>query len=77
MEQNYAVIFKVHNIESGAWANNVVGQFEDEWSAKSKYHSELARLLNAQDFDFVMVMMIDTYGNKISEFRDSRVAPEE
>jgi hypothetical protein len=73
MEQNYVVIFKVHDSKSGAWANSVVAQYNDEWAAKSKYHSELARLLNAQDFDFVMVMLIDTYGNTKSEFRDSRM----
>lgn len=76
MEQNYVVIFKVHDSKSGNWANQVVAQFDDMWAAKSKYFSELARLINAQDFDFVMVMFIDTYGNKESTYRDSRVAPE-
>lgn len=76
MEQNYAVVFKVHDSKSGNWANNVVAQFDDAWAAKSKYYSELARLINAQDFDFVCVMLVDTYGNTISDFRDSRVAPE-
>lgn len=77
MEQNYAVIIKVHNKETGAWANQVSAQYDNGIDAKAKYHSELARLLPVDEFDFVMVAMIDTFGNGTSEFRDSRTESEE
>ena len=76
MEQNYVVVIKVHDSNNDSWANQVVAQYDDEWTAKAKYYSELARLINAQDYDFVLVMLIDTYGNKVSEYRDTRPTPE-
>ena len=76
MEQNYVVVIKVHDSNSDSWANQVVAQYDNEWTAKAKYYSELARLINAQDYDFVLVMLIDTYGNKVSEYRDTRPTPE-
>ena len=76
MEQNYTVQFKVHNIESDAWANNIVLQTPDKDLAIEKYHSELARLWRAADFDFVGVYRVDEAGNTVSEYRDNRASSE-
>lgn len=72
MENNYSVQFKVHNKKTGAWGNNVVLQTSDYDASITKYYSELGRLYNASDFDFVMVMWVDMFGNTKSDYRDSR-----
>ena len=76
MEQNYVVLNKVHNRKSGAWANNVVYQGTDRNDVYAHFGSEIGRLFNASDFDFVAVTFSDTYGNNETKFRDDRVAPE-
>lgn len=77
MEQNYTVRYKLHDTNNDQWSNAFVAQYEDYWTAVAKYGSEVARLINVQDYDFVLVQMQDTYGNNVqSIFRDSRVAPE-
>ena len=76
MEQNYVVLNKVHNRESGAWANNVVYQGTDRNDVYAHFGSEIGRLFNAYSFDFVAVTFSDTYGNGETKFRDDRVQPE-
>lgn len=77
MEQNYTVRYKLHDTQNNQWANAFVAQYSDYWTAVAKYGSEVSRLINSQDYDFVLVQLQDTYGNsKESIFRDSRVAPE-
>lgn len=76
MEQNYVVQNKVHNKESGAWANNIVYQGADRNDVYAHFGTEIGRLFNASDFDFVAVTFSDTYGNNETKFRDDRVAPE-
>lgn len=80
MEQNFVIIDKIHdskaaNNANGGWSNNVIAQYSDRNLAETKYYSELARLNSALDYDFVMVMMIDTYGGITSKYRDSRTEP--
>lgn len=76
MEQNFTVQNKVHNKESGAWANNIVYQSANRNDAYAKFGDEIGRLFDAEDFDFVAVTFADTYGNNETKFRDDRVAPE-
>ena len=77
MEENYTVSFKVHNKKTGAWANNITFQTGDRLAARAKYHSECGRLFGSSDFDFVMVAMIDTYGNVTSDYSDLRDGSDE
>lgn len=76
MEQNYTVQYKLHDSKNNQWANQVVAQYDDYWTAQAKYASEIARLINAQDYDFVAVIFMDTFGRTEVKVRDSRVAPE-
>lgn len=75
MSNNYTVQNKVHNRESGAWANNIVYQGADKNDVYSHFGSEISRLYNAQDFDFVAITFMDTFGNTETKFRDDRVDP--
>lgn len=76
MEQNYSIQYKLHDSKSNSWANGVVAQYDDYWTAQAKYASEIARLINALDYDFVLIVFMDTYGNTETKFRDSRQTPE-
>lgn len=79
MEQNYVVAYKLHDSKSNQWSNQAVAQYDDYWTAMAKYGSEVARLINVQDYDFVLVYLMDTFGNinpSNRVWRDSRVAPE-
>lgn len=79
MEQNYVVAYKLHDSKAGTWSNQAVAQYDDYWQAVAKYGSEVARLINVQDYDFVLVYLMDTFGNinpNNKVCRDSRVAPE-
>lgn len=76
MEQNYTVQYKLHDSKNDQWSNQVVAQYDDYWTAQQKFASETARLINAQDYDFVAVIFMDTFGRTEVKVRDSRVAPE-
>lgn len=76
MENNYTVQNKVHNIKTGAWANNIVMQSASRNDAYAKFGDEIGRLFDADDFDFVSVTFMDTFGNGETKFRDDRVEPE-
>lgn len=78
MEQNYVVAYKLHDSKAGTWSNQAVAQYDDYWQAVAKYGSEVARLINVQDYDFVLVYLMDTFGNinpNNKVWRDSRVEP--
>ena len=76
MDNNYSVQNKVHNKASGAWANNIVYQGTDRNDVYAHFGSEISRLYNASDFDFVAITFMDTFGNTETKFRDDRVEPE-
>ena len=76
MEQNYTVQYKLHDSKNNSWANQVVAQYDDYWTAQHKYASEIARLINVLDYDFVAVIFMDTFGRTEVKVRDSRVTPE-
>ena len=77
MTESYSVEFKVHNKTSDAWANKVSYQDTDKDLAFEHYFSELARLWNAKDFDFVQVSLIGSDDYYEYRKRDGRaVVPE-
>ena len=77
MEELYSVSFKVHNKENDGWAAKVQYTTNNERDAKANFGSECSRLFGTSDFDFVLVMLIDTYGNVMTkDFIDERVAPQ-
>ena len=53
-----------------------MAQYDDYWTAQQKYASEIARLINVLDYDFVAVIFMDTFGRTEVKVRDSRVTPE-
>ena len=61
----YAIVFTAKAKESGEWASRVSGTKSDLGEAKVFYHSECARLIGNAGFDEAMVMLIDSYGNRI------------
>lgn len=69
----YAIVFTAKSKESGEWASRVSGTKSDLGEAKAFFHSECARLIGNAGFDESMVMLIDSYGNRVDY--DSYVAP--
>lgn len=61
----YAIVFTAKAKESGDWASRVSGTKTDLGEAKAFYHSECSRLIGNAGFDEAMVMLIDSYGNRI------------
>ena len=61
----YAIVFTAKAKESGEWASRVSGTKADLGEAKAFYHSECARLIGNVGFDEAMVMLIDSYGNRL------------
>ena len=72
----YAIVFTAKAKESGEWASRVSGTKTDLGEAKAFYHSECARLLGNTGFDEAMVMLIDSYGNRIAYDSYAFPAPE-
>lgn len=72
----YAIVFTAKNKESGEWASRVSGTKSDLGQAKAFYHSECARLIGNADFDDSMVMLIDSYGNRVAYDSYQAPAPE-
>lgn len=76
MEKKYFVAECYRYKESGKWEYSIKGVYDDMVSAKQQYHSRLASIIKASN-DFAMVIMYDSYGNKImSDFVDTHVEPE-
>jgi len=61
----YAIVFTARSKESGDWASRVSGTKTDFGEAKAFFHSECARLIGNAGFTDAMVMLIDSYGNRI------------
>ena len=54
----------------------MVGMYNDLSSAKQAFHSNMAAIIKATN-DIAMVIIFDSYGNKIdSDFNSTYVAPE-
>lgn len=72
----YAIVFTAKAKESGEWASRVSGTKADLGEAKAFYHSECARLIGNAGFSEAMVMLIDSYGNRVSYDHYAEPTPE-
>lgn len=72
----YAIVFMVKNKESGEWASRVSGTKADLGEAKAFYHSECSRLIGNAGFSEAMVMLIDSFGNRVMNDYYTQPEPE-
>lgn len=76
METKYFVARAFRYKESGNWEYKMVGMYADLSTAKQAYYSNMGSIIKESN-DFVMVILYDSYGNKIlSDFDNTYVAPE-
>ena len=72
----YDLIKKVTNTQ-GQYSCTVE-TFEDEQSAKVRYHNMLAAYYNESDVSYAVALILDEYGKELQGFReivDKRPAP--
>lgn len=75
METKFFVAEAYRYTESGNWEYSLKGMYDDLTVAKQMYHSRLGALIKNTN-DFVMVILYDSFGNKIlSDFVDTHVEP--
>ena len=72
----YAIVFTARSKESGEWASRVSGTKSDFGEAKAFFHSECARLIGNAGFTDAMVMLIDSFGNRVMYDNYSTPQPE-
>lgn len=72
----YAIVFMAKNKESGEWASRVSGTKADLGEAKAFYHSECSRLIGNAGFSEAMVMLIDSFGNRVMNDYYAQPEPE-
>lgn len=76
METKFFVAEAYRYKESGNWEYSLKGMYDDLTVAKQMYHSRLGALIKATN-DFVMVILYDSFGNRImADFVDTHVEPE-
>ena len=76
METKYFVVRAYRYKESGSWEYNLVGMYDSLSAAKQAYHANMGAIIKATN-DFAMVILFDSYGNKIlSDYDDTHVEPE-
>lgn len=76
MEKKYFVAECYRYKESGKWDYSIKGMYDDLKSAKQQFHARMAAIVKATN-DFAMVIVYDSYGNRLmSDFDDSHVEPE-
>lgn len=76
MEPMFLVTIFRHNKISGGNYYKTELATNDRREAKKKYHTLLADNTVGDTFDFVMVMITDSYGNKIISEYDAETQPE-
>ena len=77
MKTMYFVSWYIHNKTEDAWNAVIVDKYDDISAAKKSYHEQLAMYINGEDFDNVVVLLTDSYGNKLmDEWWTNYVAPE-
>lgn len=76
MNTMYLVTIFRHNKISGGNYYKTELATNDLREAKKKYHTLLAENTVGETFDFVMVMVTDSYGNKIESEYDFEPQPE-
>ena len=72
----YDLIKKVTNTQEQY--SCTVETFEDEQSAKVRYHNMLAAYYNESDVSYAVALILDEYGKELQGFReivDKRPAP--
>ena len=76
METKYFVARAYRYKESQKWEYNLVGCYDTISAAKQAYHDNMGRIIKNTN-DFAMVIMYDSYGNRIdSDFDSTYVEPE-
>ena len=76
METKLFVMEAYRYKESGKWEYSLKGMYDDLSAAKQMYHSRLGALIKNTN-DFVMVILYDSFGNKIqSDYVDTHTEPE-
>lgn len=77
METMYFVSWYIHNKKNNEWNATIVDKYDDLSAAKKSYHEQLAMYINGDDFDSVVVLLTDSYGNRINgEWWSNYVSPE-
>lgn len=77
METKYFVVRAYRYANEGhAWEYKLVGMYDTISAAKQAYYSNMGSIIKDSN-DFAMVILFDSYGNKIeSDFDSTYVAPE-
>ena len=76
METKYFVAEAYRYAESGNWEYKTSGSYSSLYDAKQAFHNRKAAITKASN-DFAMVILFDSYGNKImSDYDNTYVAPE-
>lgn len=75
METKYFVVRAYRYKESGSWEYKLVGMYDNVSTAKQAYYSNMGAIIKDSN-DFAMVILFDSYGNKIASDFDSTVEPE-
>lgn len=75
MEKKYFVARAFRYKESGNWEYKLVGMYDDITTAKQAYYSNMGSIIKDTN-DFAMVILYDSYGNKIiADYDSTYVAP--
>lgn len=78
METMYLVTYVRHNAETKGTAYKTELATTSLSEAKKKYHALLADFIDNPTYDFVCVIINDSFGNRImAEYEDSTVVPNE
>jgi len=72
----YVIVFTAKSKESGEWASRVSGTKDNLGEAKAFFHSECSRLIGNAGFSEAMVMLIDSYGNRVMYDQYAEPTPE-
>lgn len=76
METKYFVAEAYRYKETGKWEYKMTGCYDTLSAAKQSYHARMAAIIKATN-DIAMVIIFDSFGNKIlSDFDTTYVAPE-
>lgn len=76
MEKRYFVARAFRYKESGNWEYKLVGMYDDVSTAKQAYYSNMGSIIKDTN-DFAMVILYDSYGNKVmADYDSTYVEPE-
>lgn len=76
METKYFVAEAYRYAESKKWEYKMTGSYDTLLAAKQAYHSRMAAIIKPSN-DIAMVIIFDSFGNKIlSDFDTTYVEPE-